>query len=79
MSNPLLRSIASAVNVAGGGVPFSNVPILPSSTGTIGIDQDALKQAFTEALKDMPSPVVSVVEISQVQNRVKTIENNASL
>lgn len=79
MSNPLLRSIASAVNVAGGGVPFSNVPILPSSTSTIGIDQDALKQAFTEALKDMPSPVVSVVEISQVQNRVKTIENNASL
>lgn len=79
MSNPLLRSIASAINVAGGGVPFSNVPILPSSTGTIGIDQDALKQAFTEALKDMPSPVVSVVEISQVQNRVKTIENNASL
>lgn len=79
MSNPLLRSIASAVNVAGGGVPFSNVPILPSSTSTIGIDQDALKQAFAEALKDMPSPVVSVVEISQVQNRVKTIENNASL
>lgn len=78
MSNPLLRSIASAVNVAGGGVPFSNVPIFPSITGG-GIDTAELKSVFVEALKEMPSPVVSVVEFTEAQDRVKMIQNNSSI
>lgn len=78
MSNPLLRSIASAVNVAGGGVPFSNVPIIPNVSGG-GFDTAELKAVFVEALKEMPSPVVSVVEFTEAQNRVKMIENNSSL
>ena len=75
MSNPLLRSIASAVNVAGGGVPFSNVPIFPSVSGG-GFDTAELKAVFVEALKEMPVPVVSVVEFTEVQDRVKMIQNN---
>lgn len=78
MSDPLLRSIASAVNVAGGGVPFSNVPIIPNVSGG-GFDTAELKAVFVEALKEMPSPVVSVVEFTEAQNRVKMIENNSSL
>lgn len=81
MSNPLLRSIASAVNVAGGGVPFAGaVKALDIfDLGQQVSNQEAMKQAFTEALREMPSPVVSVVEFSEVQNRVKMIEHNASL
>lgn len=78
MSNPLLRSIASAVNVAGGGVPFSNVPIFPSGSGG-GFDTAELKAVFVEALKEMPVPVVSVVEFTEVQDRVKMIQNNSTI
>nr|DAV17585.1 MAG TPA: chromosome segregation protein [Caudoviricetes sp.] len=78
MSNPLLRSIASAVNVAGGGIPFSNVPIfLPGSSG--GFDTAELKAVFVEALKEMPAPIVSVVEFTEVQDRVKMIQNNSTI
>lgn len=78
MSNPLLRSIASAVNVAGGGVPFSNVPIFPPGSGG-GFDTAELKAVFVEALKEMPVPVVSVVEFTEAQNRVKMIQNNSTI
>lgn len=78
MSNPLLRSIASAVNVAGGGVPFSNVPIFPSVSGG-GFDTAELKAVFVEALKEMPVPVVNVVEFTEVQDRVKMIQNNSTI
>ena len=78
MSNPLLRSIASAVNVAGGGVPFSNVPIFPSGSSG-GFDTAELKAVFVEALKEMPVPVVSVVEFTEVQDRVKMIQNNSTI
>lgn len=78
MSSPLLRSIASAVNVAGGGVPFSNVPIFPSVSGG-GFDTAELKAVFVEALKEMPVPVVSVVEFTEVQDRVKMIQNNSTI
>ena len=79
MSNPLLRSIASAVNVAGGGVPFSNVPIFPSGSSG-GFDTAELKAVFVEALKEMPAPIVSVVEFTEVQDRVKNaIENMTGL
>lgn len=78
MSNPLLRSIASSVNVAGGGVPFSNVPIFPSVSGG-GFDTAELKAVFVEALKEMPVPVVSVVEFTEVQDRVKMIQNNSTI
>lgn len=78
MSNPLLRSIASAVNVAGGGGPFSNVPVFPSVTSG-GIDTAELKTVFIEALKEMPSPIVSVVEFTEAQDRVKMIQNNSTI
>ena len=78
MSNPLLRSIASAVNVAGGGIPFSNVPIFPPGSSG-GFDTAELKAVFVEALKEMPAPIVSVVEFTEVQDRVKMIQNNSTI
>lgn len=78
MSNPLLRSIASAVNVAGGGVPFSNVPIFPAISSN-GFDTTELKTVFIEALKEMPAPMVNIVEFTDAQNRVKMIQDNSSI
>lgn len=78
MSNPLLRSIASAVNVAGGGVPFSNVPIFPTISSN-GFDITELKTVFIEALKEMPAPMVNIVEFTDAQNRVKMIQDNSSI
>lgn len=78
MSNPILRSMASAINVAGGGVPFANaMPI--GSIGSGGLDMSAMKEMFAEVIREMPTPVVSVVEITDKQNRVKAIENQSTL
>ena len=38
-----------------------------------------MKAVFVEALKEMPTPVVSVVEFTEVQNRVKMIQNNSTI
>lgn len=83
MSNPLLRSIASAVNVAGGGVPFAGAmqaisSVQSSQFNVSGVDMETLKVVIVEALHEMPAPVVSVVEITDKQNRVKAIEQNAT-
>lgn len=77
MSNPLLRSMASAINVAGGGVPFANAMPINSIGG--GLDMSAMKEMFAEVIREMPTPVVSVVEITDKQNRVKAIENQSTL
>lgn len=44
------------------------------STTSESISYDKMKASFTEALQEMPSPVVSVKEITSTQNRVKTKE-----
>ena len=77
MSNPIYRSIASAINVAGGGVPFAGA--IPPSQLSFGFDIDAFQNAIVSAIEEMPAPVVSVVEFTEVQNRVKTIESNSSI
>lgn len=77
MSNPIYRSIASAINVAGGGVPFAGA--IPPSQLSFGFDIDALQNAIVSAIEEIPAPVVSVVEFTEVQNRVKTIESNSSI
>lgn len=82
MTNPLLRSIASAVNVAGGGVPFSTAINAMSFSGHRQTQFDLSDESvekIAKAIVSMPAPVVSVVEITQVQNRLKVIENNAML
>lgn len=60
---------------------FANGGIVPniSNTNNLEIDfeqfKDVMREAMGEALADMPAPVVSVREVTQVQNRVKTKEN----
>lgn len=89
MSNPLLRSIASAVNVAGGGVPFSNAIKAISfsersqiqqgvAIGNLDLSEDCINN-IAKAVASMPAPVVSVVEFTEVQDRVKMIQNNSTI
>lgn len=60
---------------------FANGGIVPNITNTNNLDidfeqfKDVMREAMGEALADMPAPVVSVREVTQVQNRVRTKEN----
>jgi len=68
----MFKPILSALNVAGGGKKFAQGGILGSETGgSSGIDYDKM----AEAMSNLPSPVVSVDEISTVSSRVSVIEN----
>lgn len=65
MFSPLL----SAFNQLGGGVPI----MVPNNTGT-QIGEDFLAAAIAKGFMMCPRPVVSVEEITQLQERVKVIE-----
>lgn len=64
----MFAPILSAMNLASGGNAIS--------VGNLGerSSSDLLKEAIKEAFKEMPAPVVSVVDITTSQKRVKTIE-----
>ena len=66
----MFAPILSAFNQAGGGVP-----IYGQQMGTQAMGEDMLAKSFAKGLANMPNPVVSVKEITNVSNRVKVIEN----
>lgn len=66
----MFAPILSAFNQAGGGVP-----IYGQQMGTQAMGEDMLAKSFAKGLSNMPNPVVSVKEITNVSNRVKVIEN----
>lgn len=51
-----------------------NVPNTQNIMQNFEFDYDMLREVVSEALTDMPAPVVSVKEITTTQNRVKTKE-----
>lgn len=66
------------------GIPhFASGGIVPNINNTNNLDidfeqfKDVMREAMGEALADMPAPIVSVREVTQVQNRVKTKETIA--
>lgn len=66
MFGPML----SAFNQIGGGAP------IPLNSGTQQLQgKDMLTEAFKEAMKSMPSPVVSVQEINNTNKRVEVLES----
>ena len=52
-----------------------NVPNTQNIMQNFEFDYDMLREVVSDALNDMPAPVVSVKEITTTQNRVKTKEN----
>ncbi|KQC33394.1 hypothetical protein AAU57_08765 [Nonlabens sp. YIK11] len=79
-STSMFAPILSALNEAGGGVKFANggilgnVSIKPSAL----IDYDVLASKIADSNRSLPSPRVSVDEISRVSNNVSVIEASAS-
>ena len=70
LSSAMFAPLYSALNRAGGGAPIQSVN---KSAEVYG--EQFLANAFAQALKEMPSPVVAVEEIVRVNNRVKVIES----
>jgi len=75
MSNPTFRSIASAINVAGGGVPFANIG--GSNPLSASIDEASLK-AIVNAVRAIPV-VVTESDITQTQRKISVIEKRSIL
>lgn len=60
----MFAPMLSAMNVAGGGAPI-----------TQAAQNNAMRNMWEEAFKDMPNPVVSVKEITNVSSKVRIKEN----
>jgi molecular chaperone GrpE (heat shock protein) len=69
-STALFAPLLSALNTMGGGASIAAAQTSAQAQGT-----EMLSDAFARALEKMPPPVVSVTEISRLQNRVKVLEN----
>ena len=70
----LFTPLLSTMNQIGGGVPIQATQSANSAAG-----EDMLARAFAKGLQSMPSPVVSVQEITDVSNRVRVIENLSTI
>lgn len=78
-SNPMLRGIASQLNVAGGGVDFAGgIRGTESNVSNGMINYDLLAAKVAQANMSLPSPIVTVEEINTVGKRVSVAETNAS-
>lgn len=72
--------LLSAINVDGGGVPFTGAGGVAGSTSYTGsglIDYDRLGAKVAQAYSALPAPQVSVKEITEVADRVKAAERLA--
>lgn len=81
-STSMFAPLLSAINVAGGGKKFASGDVLGSvsRSSSVGlIDYDLLSTKLSEANASLPTPVVSVEEISTVSNNVAVIEDIATL
>lgn len=89
MSIPWVRREASRLNQIGGGVAFDGIGyqssrrmefggITPYQNNS-GMDYSTLRQALSDALKEMPRPVVAVEDIQTGVNRKVAVEAYADI
>ena len=69
LTTSMFAPVLSGLNQIGGGVP---IQAANASAQVLG--EDMLANAFARGMASMPSPVVSVEEISRVSSRVRVIE-----
>ena len=87
MRNPYLRSLASAINVMGGGRKFEDGGITgrsigesPSASAMMNlIDYDVLAAKMAAANASLPRPIVLVEDINTGQARVAEVESGANI
>jgi hypothetical protein len=70
----MFAPLLSTMNTAGGGVPIMAVQ---NSQQTMG--EDMLARAVARGVSNMPSPIVSVRDIADVQHKVKVMSNLSSV
>jgi len=70
----MFAPLLSALNQIGAGVPIS-------TSGALGqaYDTTAIGKIIAKEMGNMPTPVVRVTEINNVQNRVKVLESDATV
>jgi hypothetical protein len=68
--SPLL----SAFNQIGGGVPITSNSTVINNTGGTEMGKAMLKDAFSEALREMPPQILSIQELTRVQNQIQVME-----
>lgn len=68
-STAMFAPLLSSINQAGGGVPINM-----ESTATQAMGSDYMAESIAKAMQQMPNPVVSVSEITDVNNRVAVLE-----
>ena len=78
MANPVLRSIASDINVAGGGKRFALGGMVGSTTPSLDNSFTVLGENLERAIKNAP-PVLVTEDLNFVQNRVDVIEDRARI
>ena len=82
MSNPSYRNIVSAINVAGGGVPYPNTRGLGQSSAlTASIDSSTIEtivESVTNRIAAIPV-IVTESDITTTQRKVSVIKNRTTL
>lgn len=78
MSNPSYRNIVSAINVAGGGIPYPNTRGLGQSSAlTASIDNTAIEE-IVNRIAAIPV-IVTESDITTTQRKVSVIKNKTTL
>lgn len=80
MANPYLRSLASQINQAGGGVKFADGGMLskPANIGGFAVDYGLLGKVISENINSLKVINVATDTIA-VAGRVRTVENRANV
>lgn len=68
-STAMFAPLLSSINQAGGGVPIQMEGAASQAMGS-----DYMAESIARAMQQMPNPVVSVAEITDVNNRVSVLE-----
>lgn len=77
-STSMFKSTLSAINQAGGGIPFANGGEVPISFSNIARQSEAqsLQRELVDAISQI-RPIVTVEDINNGQNRVQVVEDRA--
>ncbi|MBD5131939.1 MAG: hypothetical protein HDT28_05030 [Clostridiales bacterium] len=72
-STAMFAPLLSSINQAGGGVPIQMEGAASQAMGS-----DYMAESLAQAMRNLPNPVVSVQEITTVNNRVSVLETLAN-
>ncbi len=78
MANPVLRAIASDINVAGGGKRFALGGLVGATAPIVDNSLDQMAKQFERAIANAP-PILVTEDLDVVQNRVRITEDRSEI